>query len=229
MTAAPPLDRLTASDLFMKWDDYGWCADVGALAVLDGGSLLDAEGQVRIEAVRTHLACRLAMVPRFRQLLSQPARGLGWPLWIDAAHFDMADHVNVFTLAASQDEADLLAVCQQLAARPFDPNKPLWELWLLPGLPDRRVGAYLKLHHALGDGTSGVAAFAALLDLRTGSPDPAAPRWEQVAAPGAGELLRDNVRRFPASHTRDAPPALRGGRCRPGVRSSPKNARRSPA
>ena len=29
-----PLHRLTASDRFLMWDDYGWSSDIGALAVL---------------------------------------------------------------------------------------------------------------------------------------------------------------------------------------------------
>jgi len=42
---------LTASDLFLAlWDDYGWSSDIGALAILDGTSLLDPDGRIRIEA-----------------------------------------------------------------------------------------------------------------------------------------------------------------------------------
>ncbi len=64
------LERLTASDLFLLlWDDYGWSTDIGGLAILDGTSLLDGDGRVRIEAVRGHLEPRLHLVPRFRQLL----------------------------------------------------------------------------------------------------------------------------------------------------------------
>jgi len=79
------LERLTSSDLFLLlWDDYGWSSDIGGLAVLDGTSLLDRDGRVRIEAVRRHLAPRVHLVPRFRQLLYRPRLGLGWPLWVDA-------------------------------------------------------------------------------------------------------------------------------------------------
>src|SRR6266542_4177929 len=47
------LERLTASDLFLLlWDDYGWSTDIGGLAILDGASLLDRDGRLRIEAVR---------------------------------------------------------------------------------------------------------------------------------------------------------------------------------
>ena len=78
MAETPPLERLTASDLFLlMWDDYGWSSDIGGLAVLDGASLLDHGGRVRIDAVREQLEPRLNLVPRFRQLLYRPRIGLG--------------------------------------------------------------------------------------------------------------------------------------------------------
>jgi len=88
MAEARLLERLTASDLFLlMWDDYGWSSDIGGLAVLDGVGLLDRDGRVRIEAVRSRLEPRLQLVPRFRQLLYRPRLGLGWPLWVDAPTF----------------------------------------------------------------------------------------------------------------------------------------------
>ena len=73
MAETPLLERLTASDLFLlMWDDYGWSSDIGGLAVLDGASLLDRGGRVRIEAVREQLDRRLHLVPRIRQLLYRP-------------------------------------------------------------------------------------------------------------------------------------------------------------
>jgi diacylglycerol O-acyltransferase / wax synthase len=100
------LERLTASDMFLLlWDDFGWSGDIGAVAILDGTSLLDRDGRVRIEELRRHLELRLHLVPRFRQRLYRPRRGLGWPLWVDAASFDLADHVRVQPLAAPGNRA----------------------------------------------------------------------------------------------------------------------------
>jgi WS/DGAT/MGAT family acyltransferase len=190
------LERLTASDLFMLlWDDYGWPNQIGGLAILDGTTLLDRDGHLRIEAVRRHIEPRLAAVPRFRQLLYRPRLGLGWPLWVDAPCFDLADHIGVHPLGAPGDQAQLLQACQQLARRRLDPARPLWELWLLPGLPQRRVGAYLKLHHVVADGPAGVAAFGALLDLTADPPTPAAVPWMPTPIPTTTELLADNLRR----------------------------------
>jgi diacylglycerol O-acyltransferase len=197
MADTRPLERLTASDLFLLlWEDYGWSTDIGGLAILDGTSLFDDEGRFRIDVVRRHLEPRMPLVPRFRQLLFRPRLGLGWPLWVDAPSFELADHVRVHFLAAASDpDQVLLETCAQLAQRPFDPARPLWELWLLPGLPDRRVGAFLKLHHALADGPAAMAAFGALLDPTGDAPDQEVLPWTHTPSPSTGDLLHDNLRR----------------------------------
>ena len=190
------LERLTTQDLLMLWaDDFGWSEDIGVLAVLDGARLLDGDGRVRVDEVRRRLEPRLHLVPRLRQLLCRPRWGLGWPLWVDAASFDLADHVRVHPLAPPGDEAQLLAACAELYRRRLNPARPLWEAWLLPGLPGRRVGLFLRAHHTLADGVAGMAAFGALLDLGADPPVPVAPAWAPAPPPSTGDLLRDNLRR----------------------------------
>src|ERR671911_351431 len=121
MSRARLVERLTPQDLLVLWpEDFGWPQDTPALAVLDGTGLLDSRGRVRIEAVRRRLEPRLHLVPRFRQLLYRPRRGLGWPLWVDAPTFDLADHLRVHPLAPPGDEAQLLAACQERAQRRLD-------------------------------------------------------------------------------------------------------------
>jgi Wax ester synthase-like Acyl-CoA acyltransferase domain len=202
MDEARLLERLTASDLFMLlWDDYGWPNDIGALAVLDGTNLLDRDGRVRIEAVRQRLEPRLHLVPRFRQLLYRPRRGLGWPLWVDAPAFDLADHVRVHPLAAPGDQAQLLQACQELARRRLDPARPLWQLWLLPR-PARATGGRVhngpprrrrrprgsdRLRGAAGPDRPGAESGRAVVDAQT-DPDrqPAAGREPAAAPAGTG-------------------------------------------
>jgi diacylglycerol O-acyltransferase / wax synthase len=195
MAQSPPLDRLTASDIFlMLWDDYGWATDIGALAILDGRELLDPDGRLRLDDVRRVLEPRLALVPRFRQLLYRPSAGLGWPLWVDAPSFDITHHVRMRPLAAPAGEAELLRACEEIAGRRLDPGRPLWELWLLPGLPGDRVGALVRLHHAMADGAAAMAAFGALMD---GVVDPREPARSPTPSsiPSSRRLLVDNVRR----------------------------------
>ena len=141
------------------------------------------------------MAARLDLVPRLRQLLYRPRLGLGWPLWVDAPFFEIADHIQVHPPGAEVSEDQLIEACEKLMRRPFDPSRPLWELWLVPGLPERQLAAILKLHHVLADGTSALAVFGALLDDTPGAPRRAAPPWQARPTPTTGELLRDNLRR----------------------------------
>ena len=157
-TRGRPVDRLTDEDQRMLWPDEIWPQDIGALAVLDGNGLAGPGGRVRIEAVRDVIAPRLHLVPRFRQLLYVPRPGLGRPLWVDAPAFDLADHVRVLPLPDPGDEAALLRAAEQLRRRRPDRSRPLWQVWLLPGLPEGRVGMFVKIHHVIGDATAGVAA-----------------------------------------------------------------------
>jgi len=190
------LERLTASDLFLLlWDDYGWSTEIGGLAIVDATNLLDRDGRIQIEAIREQLEPRLHLVPRYRQLLSRPRLGLGWPLWVDAPSFNIADHVRAHHVAAPGDDAELLHACEELARHRLDPSRPLWELWLLPGLSDDRVGVYFRLHHAFADGAAALAAFGALLDLTADAPVPVAPPRTPTPTPTSGELLGDNLRR----------------------------------
>src|ERR671910_1390624 len=116
------MERLTAQDLSMVWpDDVGWPQDIGALAILDGTGLFDPQGRFRIEAMRAAIQARLHLVPRFRQLLLLPPRGLGWPLWVDAPSFEVSDHVRAVQLPAPGDEVQLLLTAERLRRRPARP------------------------------------------------------------------------------------------------------------
>jgi WS/DGAT/MGAT family acyltransferase len=190
------MERLTAQDLSMLWpDDVGWPQDIGALAILAGDGLFDADGRFRIVAVREAIGARLHLVPRFRQVLRVPRRGLGWPLWVDAQDFDIADHVHVVPVAAGAGEAQLLQAVEQLRRRRLDRSRPLWQMWFLPGLPDRRVGFYMRVHHAIADGAAGVATLGAFLDAAHAAPAPPGPPMVPAPVPSTWELFTDNMRR----------------------------------
>ena len=188
------LERLSADDRLMLLPDAMWPQDVGALAMLEAGELLDGEGRFQIDAARTAVEARLHMLPRFRQILYEPARGLGGPLWVDFAAFDIRDHINVVAVAPPGDEAQLLATVEMLRRRRLDRSRPLWEMWFLPGLSDRRVGLFVRWHHVVADGIAGVAAVSALLDALPDAVTPDPHSWTPTARPSRARLLIDNVR-----------------------------------
>ena len=190
------MERLTAQDLSMVWpDDVGWPQDIGALAILDGTGLFDPQGRFRIEAMRAAIEARLHLVPRFRQLLHLPPRGLGWPLWVDAPSFEVSDHVRAVQLPAPGDEVQLLLTAERLRRRRLDRSRPLWEMWFLTGLPAGRIAFYMKVHHAIADGAAGVATLGTFLDAVPDAPAAPPQLWTPAPVPSTADLLQDNLRR----------------------------------
>jgi len=185
------VDRLTGPELscFVP-EARGWPADIGVIAVLDGAGLFDGDGRLRITDIRAVIAGRLHQAPRLRQVVYRPGPGLGRPLWVDVRRFDIADHVRVRALPATADYADLLRACEEVRQHQLDQSRPLWQLWLLPGLPGGRAGMFFRAHHAIADGPAAVTLLGPLLDHAPA----AAPPWRPRPAPAARDLLADNLR-----------------------------------
>ena len=170
-------------------------AHIAGLCVVEAGPLVGEDGELDLAAVRTRLERRLSRAPELRWVVRRPPPLCGPPLWVDDPDFSIARHVHAARVDPPGDEAGLLRTAELLLRPRLDRSRPLWELWFLPGLPDRRVGAYLKLHHVLADGPAAMAAFGALLDQTADAPDQGAPPWTPTPSPSTGELLRDNIRR----------------------------------
>jgi diacylglycerol O-acyltransferase / wax synthase len=194
-TMRTSIDRLTPLDRLMLDASKRWPQDIGALAILHGRGLLDPTGELRIDVVRAAIASRLHLVPRFRQVIHTPRRGLGGPFWVDAGHFDIGDHILVRPLPPGTDEGGLPAATEALRRERFDPSRPLWRMWLMPGLPSGRVAMFVKLHHSIADGMAAMATLAALLDTDRGAPVTPAPPWTPTPPPSDRELVDDTVRR----------------------------------
>ena len=190
------LDRVTAADLMLIWpEEQGWPQYIGALVILDGEALFDADGDFLIGPAREAIDRRLHLVPRFRQFLYWPGIGLGWPVWVDAQSFDITEHVDVQPVPPPGDERQLLLTCETLRRRPLHRARPLWEMWFLTSLPDERVGLFIKMHHAIADGVAGVATLAAFFDPVPDPPEAIAPAWSPSPLPSTRQLFRDNLRR----------------------------------
>jgi WS/DGAT/MGAT family acyltransferase len=67
-------------------------------------------------------------------------------------------------------------------------------MWFLTGLPNGRIGFFMKVSHAIADGMAGVAALGAFVDVTPDSPEATSPSWMPGAMPSGRELLADNVR-----------------------------------
>jgi len=190
------VERLNADDAVMLWTDALWPQEIGAVVVLDGRRLLDAGGEVNLRAVRAVIEARLHRVPRLRQLLVTPGRPLGGPLWLDAAAFDLDEHLRVVPVPSPGDETALLETVERLRRQRLERSRPLWEICVLPGLAEDRIGLFVRMHHALADGIAGMATVATFLDPVPDPPaDPPPPPWRPGPAPSARDLFVDNAGR----------------------------------
>lgn len=182
-------DRLTALDTgFLRLESPESPMHIGGALVVDGAPLRDDGGRIRIEDARRHVEARLQRLPRFRRRVAEVPLGLGRPTWVDDPDFDIARHVRLVELPAGADDQDLLDLCARLYAVPLDRAHPLWDLTLVDGLTDGRIGIVERVHHALVDGVGGVELAAAIFDLEPGDepdrpdrtvrpePTPSAPR-----------------------------------------------------
>jgi WS/DGAT/MGAT family acyltransferase len=140
---------------------------VGGLLVFEAG-----KGVAR-DAIADRIASRIHLVPRLRQRLQSPALGLANPVWVDDHDFDLDWHVRTAALPAPGSEDELTALVGREMSRRLDRSRPLWELTVIEGLAQRRVGVLMKIHHALVDGLAAIALGAVLLD----------PTREPVEAP----------------------------------------------
>ena len=189
------IDRLSALDRLMLWASRTWPQDIGALAILDGGSLFDGAGRFRIDAARDAIRRRLPLVTRFHQLIQQPRRGLGGPLWVDAPALDLTHHVRELLLEPPAGEAELLAAVEHILRQPLDPARPLWEMWFLPNLPDRQVGLFVRIHHSIADGMAAMTTLRTFLDPAPDVAPVAEPAWAPAPWPSARALFADNLAR----------------------------------
>jgi len=187
------MERLSTLDVSnLRVEDRGLPMHVAALVILDGvapGAGLD------LDTVRTVIGQRLHLAPRLRQVLYWPRRGLGPPVWVDAAGFDIRDHVRAQPVPAPGDETVLLQVCAELNTGRMDRSRPLWQVWLLTGLAGDRTGLFIRLHHVVADGIAALAMLGALFDPDPAAPSAATPARAPEPVPVARELTADTLRR----------------------------------
>jgi WS/DGAT/MGAT family acyltransferase len=156
--------QLTSLDAqFLAMESARTYGHVGALAVYDPstapGGTLEIEDLCRMVGERIHL------LPPFRWKLVEVPFGLDLPYWIEDPDFDLDFHIRETAVPPPGDDRRLAETVARIFARPLDRTRPLWELYLIRGLPDGKAGMLTKIHHAAADGVSGAEILTVLLDL----------------------------------------------------------------
>ncbi|HSP08981.1 MAG TPA: wax ester/triacylglycerol synthase domain-containing protein [Candidatus Dormibacteraeota bacterium] len=190
------LRRLTLADLAnLAAEAADTPMHQGALGILEGPSLLDEDGRVRIEAVRTHVAARLDRVPELRRILFQTGPLQGRPLWVDDPEFAIENHVLVARLPEPGGESRALRFAEGMMASLMDRSLPMWQMWFLEGYGAGKVGLFLKLHHVFADGQGILKIVSLLFDLEPGVVELVRSPWIAAQPPLPRTLAIDNLAR----------------------------------
>jgi WS/DGAT/MGAT family acyltransferase len=119
-------------------------------------------------------------------------------VWVEDPDFDLEAHVHRVTVPPPGTMHELAEVVADVAGRPLDRSRPLWEMHLIEGLDDGTVGFVSKMHHAAIDGVTGADLMANLFDLTPDAPDPEPPAepWQPEPIPSDLQLLADALPRI---------------------------------
>ncbi len=146
------------------------------------------------EHEKQKLAARLHRAPPFRWRVIPTPLALHHPLFVES-EVDMDFHVRRAALPAPGGAVELGELIAEIASRPLDRSKPLWEMWVVEGLTGGRVAFVCKIHHTLADG---VASAELLNEFLTHDSDEELPRGAPVfrpePVPARGERLRAALR-----------------------------------
>jgi WS/DGAT/MGAT family acyltransferase len=131
------------------------------------------DGRLTYRAVRELVEARLPLVTLGRSVVSAPLGGLVRPSWEPARNFHADDHVRRMQLPTDRWEGALGRFLADNHGTLLDRERPLWELWVIDGLPEEHVAVYCKIHVALFDDLTGTQLLTAILDDdEHGRPDP---------------------------------------------------------
>lgn len=205
------LTRVPVPDLCCLWaESDATPMNIALVGTIDPATVADDGGAVSLELIRDAIAAHLDQAPMLRRALRWTRPGQGRPVWIDAEDFSIDQHVVVAEPGhAFADEQEFLDWCARETVRPLERSRPLWRISIVPGLPHRRLGFLVVVHHVVADGLRGVAMIAGLLDVDpAGRAMPPAP-WRPAPPPSGTDLTTDNLRALAATVRSFRPARLR--------------------
>jgi diacylglycerol O-acyltransferase / wax synthase len=211
--------RLSPLDLsFLLTESSSRPMHAGAVMVFDpppGGDPVEL-----VERITAALRAADPVAPWNRR----PVLGLtSLPHWQTVTEVDLSYHVRRVSLPAPGSMEQLMELVSQLYPALLDRSRPLWEAYVVDGLERGGMAIFVKAHHALFDGASGMGVFHASMsetpdDLpralwnveppRRSRPQPAGRRWE-LAVAGRAVRRAAGIAGAPPKLAKALPAALR--------------------
>ncbi|WP_373079893.1 wax ester/triacylglycerol synthase family O-acyltransferase [Zhongshania sp.] len=123
----------------------------------------------------------------FNRLL---VRKRGMHYWEEDSDFDLGHHFAHVSLPEPGRIRELLAMVSRLHCGHLDRSYPMWRIYLIEGIEDGRIAVYMKIHHSMVDGMTGIKMM-----INSMSPDRDASRdlppfWEvETIKSSGGQVL----------------------------------------
>jgi len=172
---------------FLSCETPGVHMHVGGLLLLEPS----APASDPYDTIRSLLLDALPKVPFMHKRLAWAPFGVGRPFWVDDDEFDIDRHLHRVPVPTPGDDRALARFIGEVASRPLRRDRPLWEVWVVDGLPAGQVALLAKMHHAIVDGVTGVSVMGRL--FAPSPPWPESPEsaatWRPEPGPGALHLL----------------------------------------
>lgn len=185
------MQRMNPLDAMFLADDSGRePRQVASLAIVE-----KPEQPLTYDRLLSTLEKRIDLVPRYRQVAMRVPGAISTPMWADDSEFDLSLHVRRSALPKPGSMDALRELVGRLIARRLNPERPLWELYLIEGLSDGRVALLFKMHQALVDGSETVDLSQVLLEETQRERDIPHEGWRPHGRPSRRGLVAAGLRR----------------------------------
>lgn len=163
-----------------------------------GTILLDpstVEGGYSFDSLKRLILSRLHRLLPFHRRVRMVPFNIEHPYWVQDPNFDVDYHVRRTTIPAPGTHAELGKLVGEIASKPLDRSRPLWEIWVIEGLENGYVALVTKMHHAAADGVASGYLMLQLLDMSPEMPDFSEPEVFPVEEdPSDVDVLRQALR-----------------------------------
>jgi diacylglycerol O-acyltransferase len=187
------MEQLSGLDnSFLLMEAGGQLGHVGSLCFFDPAGLGERSFK---ESIRATIEDRLHLLGPYRRRLVEVPLDLDRPFWIEDPDFDLDFHFRHIAVPPPGDDHQISELISRIHSRALDRSKPLWEIYVIEGLADGRVGLYSKIHHCTIDGVSGAQMTQVLLDQDPAGdvvPLPDEP-WQPDVIPSPSEMIARGV------------------------------------
>lgn len=190
------MDHMNPLDAaFWELEDGAAALHIASVALFEGPA-------PSLAAIRRLYSRKLCRVPRMRQRMRPVLLDLARPVWVDDTHFELARHVRRAAVPAPGGLPQLASLMGRLMSTHLDPERPLWQAWLVDGLAHGQWAIVTKLHHSMVDGVAGIAVLEHILDDSPDAPLPRPDHWAPRPEPAAAVLVVDALGELAAEQGR---------------------------